>query len=82
VAKTITTATGTGTVVSVLNTTNPQFASTIGETYSISVTLDGGSETLMETTRTKPSVKVGDRVSVTVTDGPMGRLMSEVTKIA
>lgn len=81
-AQPITNTTGTGTVATVLNTTNPRYASTIGETYSISVTLDDGSGTLTETMRTTPSVSVGDRVRVTITDGPMGRLMSEVTKIA
>ncbi|WP_426233128.1 hypothetical protein [Pseudomonas sp. TWP3-2] len=79
-AKPITTTTGTGTVASVSDTTDPRYAALIGATYNITVTLDNGGATLMETTRTAPTVKAGDKVSFSITDGPMGQLMTGVTK--
>jgi len=81
-AQPITTTSATGTVVSVEDITipHPKYAR-FGQTFSISVTVDNGGGTLEETTQTKPSVIVGDRVRVTITDGPKGKLMSEVIKI-
>lgn len=78
----ITTTKVTGTVDSIPNLSRPQDIQVIGPTYSISVTLDDGSGTVSTTTlQGKPSVRVGDKVSGTVTDGPLGKILSEVTKI-
>jgi len=81
-AQSITTTSGTGTVAKVSIGPGPiPGTQAFGQDSIISVTLDNGGGTFDATTLTPPSVIAGDRVRVTITDGPLGKLISDVTKI-
>ncbi|MDR6949305.1 hypothetical protein J2Y39_003924 [Pseudomonas sp. 2957] len=50
-------------------------------TYSITVKPDDNSGDLSVSTPGDPRLKVGDKVSFTISDGAAGRLLGNVTKI-